>query len=178
MCLPRQLFHLRYFGKGAFDSPSARPSTHPAIRLRRSCERAPSSKNPITSDGVSRTAPQARLELATLRLQCTRYFHNGLDYLFILRLASRQARGSLRMLGACEAYWRESSSSSLCTFPVTITFSSRGFAQDCPTAFESRLGSPEFTQSLNPDCSGKLQLRHESHDDNSSCLSYSRMLYH
>lgn len=72
-----------------------------------------------------------------------------------------------RELGACEAYWRESSSSSLCTFPATTTISSRGFAQDCHTAFNRRLGFPEFTQSFNPDCSGKLQHRHESHDDNS-----------
>jgi len=41
-------------------------------------------KTPEISQGL--VAPQARLELATLRLQFIRYFHNGPDYLFTLRI--------------------------------------------------------------------------------------------
>jgi hypothetical protein len=101
-------------------------------------------------------APQARLELATLRLQCFRYFHNGPDYLFALALPS-EGRGSRQGVGRLLRLIGENPHPLVSARSPLRRFSSRGFAQDCHTAFDRCAGSPEFTRFFNPGLPGKLQ---------------------
>jgi len=96
-------------------------------------------------------------------------FHRSPDYLIILPCVRQ-----IRMSGACGAYWRESSSPSLCTFPATLCSLCGASLRIALSRLWRELGFPEFTRFFNPGYPGKLLLPHGFFP----CSAHSRMLYH